>query len=161
MLGLENLALVRKRFTSSIWNARLVQASGSRSSPHGIRCGPRAEAKDAYTRGHSILVSHTAWPPPRSWARGPGWDASGCAASCNDIGKMYRAACFTSGHLTAESSASLRSPGPGERMCTAGSDSPDCCDRAITPRARMGRSFRWLTGREIPIEASIVALRCV
>lgn len=132
----------------------------------GIQMLARAlEAKDAYTRGHSIRVSHYAVATAANLGfDGPGLDGIRLGGELHDIGKIgtREAVLHKPGSLTAEEFRQIAEhPALGERMLSPlAHESPDVLRIVRSHHERLdGRGFPdGLRGENIPIEARIVAV---
>ena len=133
----------------------------------GVQMLARAlEAKDAYTRGHSIRVSQYAvgTAPAARIRRRRASTASGWAGSCTTSGRSARArrCCTSPGTLTDEEFRQITEhPALGERMLLPlAQESPDVLRIVRSHHERLdGRGFPdGLRGEKIPIEARIVAV---
>jgi putative nucleotidyltransferase with HDIG domain len=132
----------------------------------GIQMLARAlEAKDAYTRGHSIRVSRYAVATAaRLGFDGAGLDGIRLGGELHDIGKIgtREAVLHKPGSLTAEEFRQITEhPALGERMLSPlAHESPDVLRIVRSHHERLdGRGFPdGLRGDCIPIEARIVAV---
>lgn len=132
----------------------------------GIQMLARAlEAKDAYTRGHSIRVSRYAVATAANLGfDGPGLDGIRLGGELHDIGKIgtREAVLHKPGSLTAEEFRQIAEhPALGERMLSPlAHESPDVLRIVRSHHERLdGRGFPdGLRGENIPIEARIVAV---
>src|ERR687896_485671 len=132
----------------------------------GIQMLARAlEAKDAYTRGHSIRVSQYAVATAaRLGFDGPGLDGIRLGGELHDIGKIgtREAVLHKAGTLTDEEFRQITEhPLLGERMLSPlAHESPDVLRIVRSHHERLdGRGFPdGLRGEKIPIEARIVAV---
>jgi putative two-component system response regulator len=132
----------------------------------GIQMLARAlEAKDAYTRGHSIRVSHYAVATAaRLGFDGSGLDGIRLGGELHDIGKIgtREAVLHKPGRLTADEFRQITEhPALGERMLSPlAHETPDVLRIVRSHHERMdGRGFPdGLRGDSIPIEARIVAV---
>jgi len=123
------------------------------------------EAKDAYTRGHSIRVSQYAVATAsRLGFDGPGLDGIRLGGELHDIGKIgtREAVLHKAGALTAEEFRQITEhPALGERMLAPlAHESPDVLRIVRSHHERLdGAGFPdGLRGDKIPIEARIVAV---
>ncbi|HUR94575.1 MAG TPA: HD domain-containing phosphohydrolase [Gemmatimonadales bacterium] len=132
----------------------------------GVQMLARAlEAKDAYTRGHSIRVSQYAvGTAQRLGFEGPSLDGIRLGGELHDIGKIgtREAVLHKPGTLTADEFRQITEhPALGERMLMPlAQDSPDVLRIVRSHHERLdGRGFPdGLRGEKIPIEARIVAV---
>jgi putative two-component system response regulator len=132
----------------------------------GVQMLARAlEAKDAYTRGHSIRVSRYAVATAaRLGFEGAGLDGIRLGGELHDIGKIgtREAVLHKPGRLTAEEFRQITEhPALGEKMLSPlAHDSPDVLRIVRSHHERLdGRGFPdGLRGEKIPIEARIVAV---
>ena len=132
----------------------------------GIQMLARAlEAKDAYTRGHSIRVSRYAVATAANLGfDGPGLDGIRLGGELHDIGKIgtREAVLHKPGSLTADEFRQIAEhPALGERMLSPlAHESPDVLRIVRSHHERLdGRGFPdGLRGENIPIEARIVAV---
>jgi putative two-component system response regulator len=132
----------------------------------GIQMLARAlEAKDAYTRGHSIRVSrYSVATAARLGFDGAGLDGIRLGGELHDIGKIgtREAVLHKPGSLTADEFRQIAEhPALGERMLSPlAHDSPDVLRIVRSHHERLdGRGFPdGLRGEMIPIEARIVAV---
>ena len=132
----------------------------------GIQMLARAlEAKDAYTRGHSIRVSQYAVATAAELGfDGPGLDGIRLGGELHDIGKIgtREAVLHKAGSLTAEEFRQITEhPALGERMLAPlAHESPDVLRIVRSHHERLdGAGFPdGLRGEKIPIEARIVAV---
>ena len=132
----------------------------------GIQMLARAlEAKDAYTRGHSIRVSHYAVATAaRLGFDGAALDGIRLGGELHDIGKIgtREAVLHKPGTLTADEFRQITEhPALGERMLfPLAHESPDVLRIVRSHHERLdGRGFPdGLRGENIPIEARIVAV---
>ena len=133
----------------------------------GVQMLARAlEAKDAYTRGHSIRVSQYAvgTAPAARLRRAPSLDGIRLGGELHDIGKIgtREAVLHKPGTLTAEEFRQITEhPALGERMLLPlARESPDVLRIVRSHHERLdGRGFPdGLRGEKIPIEARIVAV---
>jgi response regulator RpfG family c-di-GMP phosphodiesterase len=132
----------------------------------GVQMLARAlEAKDAYTRGHSIRVSQYAvGTAQRLGFDGPGLDGIRLGGELHDIGKIgtREAVLHKPGTLTDEEFRQITEhPVLGERMLLPlAQESPDVLRIVRSHHERLdGRGFPdGLRGEMIPIEARIVAV---
>src|SRR5215210_6600750 len=132
----------------------------------GVQMLARAlEAKDAYTRGHSIRVSQYAVATAsRLGFTGAGLDGIRLGGELHDIGKIgtREAVLHKPGSLTPEEFRQIcEHPALGERMLSPlARESPDVLKIVRSHHERLdGRGFPdGLRGEKIPIEARIVAV---
>jgi cyclic di-GMP phosphodiesterase len=132
----------------------------------GVQMLARAlEAKDAYTRGHSIRVSQYAvGTAQRLGFDGPSLDGIRLGGELHDIGKIgtREAVLHKPGRLTDEEFRQITEhPALGERMLLPlAAESPDVLRIVRSHHERLdGRGFPdGLRGEKIPIEARIVAV---
>ncbi len=132
----------------------------------GIQMLARAlEAKDAYTRGHSIRVSHYAVATAaRLGFDGAALDGIRLGGELHDIGKIgtREAVLHKPGRLTADEFRQITEhPALGERMLSPlAHESPDVLRIVRSHHERLdGRGFPdGLRGDSIPVEARIVAV---
>ena len=132
----------------------------------GVQMLARAlEAKDAYTRGHSIRVSQYAvGTAQRLGFDGPSLDGIRLGGELHDIGKIgtREAVLHKPGTLTDEEFRQITEhPALGERMLLPlAQESPDVLRIVRSHHERLdGRGFPdGLRGEKIPIEARIVAV---
>jgi putative two-component system response regulator len=132
----------------------------------GVQMLARAlEAKDAYTRGHSIRVSQYAVGTARRLGfEGPSLDGIRLGGELHDIGKIgtREAVLHKPGTLTDEEFRQITEhPALGERMLLPlAAESPDVLRIVRSHHERLdGRGFPdGLRGEKIPIEARIVAV---
>ena len=132
----------------------------------GVQMLARAlEAKDAYTRGHSIRVSRYAVATAeRLGFDGPSLDGIRLGGELHDIGKIgtREAVLHKPGMLTADEFRQITEhPALGERMLSPlAQESPDVLRIVRSHHERLdGRGFPdGLRGAKIPIEARIVAV---
>jgi putative nucleotidyltransferase with HDIG domain len=132
----------------------------------GVQMLARAlEAKDAYTRGHSIRVSQYAvGTATRLGFDGPSLDGIRLGAELHDIGKIgtREAVLHKPGTLTEDEFRQITEhPVLGERMLSAlAREQPDVLRIVRSHHERLdGRGFPdGLRGEKIPIEARIVAV---
>jgi putative nucleotidyltransferase with HDIG domain len=132
----------------------------------GVQMLARAlEAKDAYTRGHSIRVSQYAvGTAERLGFDGPSLDGIRLGAELHDIGKIgtREAVLHKPGTLTEDEFRQITEhPVLGERMLSAlAREQPDVLRIVRSHHERLdGRGFPdGLRGERIPIEARIVAV---
>ncbi len=132
----------------------------------GVQMLARAlEAKDAYTRGHSIRVSQYAvGTAQRLGFEGPSLDGIRLGGELHDIGKIgtREAVLHKPGSLTEEEFRQISEhPALGERMLLPlAQESPDVLRIVRSHHERLdGRGFPdGLRGQRIPIEARIVAV---
>lgn len=132
----------------------------------GVQMLARAlEAKDAYTRGHSIRVSQYAVGTARRLGfEGPSLDGIRLGGELHDIGKIgtREAVLHKPGSLTEEEFRQISEhPALGERMLLPlAQESPDVLRIVRSHHERLdGRGFPdGLRGQQIPIEARIVAV---
>jgi response regulator RpfG family c-di-GMP phosphodiesterase len=132
----------------------------------GVQMLARAlEAKDAYTRGHSIRVSQYAVGTARRLGfDGPSLDGIRLGGELHDIGKigMREAVLHKPGTLTDDEFRQITEhPALGERMLLPlAAESPDVLRIVRSHHERLdGRGFPdGLRGEKIPIEARIVAV---
>ena len=133
---------------------------------HGVQMLARAlEAKDAYTRGHSIRVSQYAvGTAERLGFDGPSLDGIRLGAELHDIGKIgtREAVLHKPGSLTDDEFRQITEhPVLGERMLAGlAREQPDVLRIVRSHHERLdGRGFPdGLRGDKIPIEARIVAV---
>src|ERR671912_694743 len=132
----------------------------------GVQMLARAlEAKDAYTRGHSIRVSqYSVGTAARLGFDGPSLDGIRLGAELHDIGKIgtREAVLHKPGTLTEDEFLQIHEhPVLGERMLSAlAREQPDVLRIVRSHHERLdGRGFPdGLRGERIPIEARIVAV---
>jgi putative nucleotidyltransferase with HDIG domain len=132
----------------------------------GVQMLARAlEAKDAYTRGHSIRVSRYAVATARSMGfEGSSLDGIRLGGELHDIGKIgtRESVLHKPGSLTADEFRQISEhPVLGERMLSPlARESPDVLRIVRSHHERLdGRGFPdGLRGERIPIEARIVAV---
>ena len=132
----------------------------------GVQMLARAlEAKDAYTRGHSIRVSqYSVGTAARLGFDGPSLDGIRLGAELHDIGKIgtREAVLHKPGTLTEDEFRQITEhPVLGERMLSAlAREQPDVLRIVRSHHERLdGRGFPdGLRGEKIPIEARIVAV---
>ena len=132
----------------------------------GVQMLARAlEAKDAYTRGHSIRVSqYSVGTAERLGFDGPSLDGIRLGAELHDIGKIgtREAVLHKPGSLTEDEFRQITEhPVLGERMLSAlAREQPDVLRIVRSHHERLdGRGFPdGLRGEKIPIEARIVAV---
>src|SRR5918995_4887228 len=132
----------------------------------GVQMLARAlEAKDAYTRGHSIRVSqYSVGTAARLGFDGPSLDGIRLGAELHDIGKIgtREAVLHKPGTLTEDEFRQITEhPVLGERMLSAlAHESPDVLRIVRSHHERLdGAGFPdGLRGEKIPIEARIVAV---
>ncbi|MBA3316566.1 MAG: response regulator [Gemmatimonadales bacterium] len=132
----------------------------------GVQMLARAlEAKDSYTRGHSIRVSQYAVATASHMGfEGPSLDGIRLGGELHDIGKIgtREAVLHKAGSLTAEEFRQISEhPVLGERMLAPlAQESPDVLRIVRSHHERLdGRGFPdGLRGANIPIEARIVAV---
>lgn len=167
--ALEKRALVLQNRFYHQHLERQVQVQAQRIQElflQGIQMLVRAlEAKDAYTRGHSIRVSRYAVATAaRLGFDGPGLDGIRLGGELHDIGKIgtREAVLHKAGRLTAEEFRQISEhPALGERMLSPlAHESPDVLRIVRSHHERLdGAGFPdGLRGENIPIEARIVAV---
>lgn len=167
--ALEKRALVLQNRFYQEHLERQVQEQAQRIQElflQGIQMLARAlEAKDAYTRGHSIRVSRYAVATAaRLGFDGPGLDGIRLGGELHDIGKIgtREAVLHKPGSLTADEFRQIAEhPALGERMLAPlAHESPDVLRIVRSHHERLdGRGFPdGLRGESIPIEARIVAV---
>jgi response regulator RpfG family c-di-GMP phosphodiesterase len=167
--ALEKRALVLQNRFYQEHLERQVQEQAQRIQElflQGIQMLARAlEAKDAYTRGHSIRVSQYAVATAaRLGFDGPGLEGIRLGGELHDIGKIgtREAVLHKPGLLTADEFRQITEhPALGERMLSPlAHESPDVLRIVRSHHERLdGRGFPdGLRGESIPIEARIVAV---
>jgi putative two-component system response regulator len=167
--ALEKRALVLQNRFYQQHLERQVQAQAQRIQElflQGVQMLARAlEAKDAYTRGHSIRVSQYAVATAaRLGFDGPGLDGIRLGGELHDIGKIgtREAVLHKPSSLTPEEFRQITEhPALGERMLSPlAHESPDVLRIVRSHHERLdGRGFPdGLRGEKIPIEARIVAV---
>ena len=167
--ALEKRALVLQNRFYQKHLERQVQEQAQRIQElflQGIQMLARAlEAKDAYTRGHSIRVSQYAVATAAELGfDGPGLDGIRLGGELHDIGKIgtREAVLHKPGSLTAEEFRQITEhPALGERMLAPlAHESPDVLRIVRSHHERLdGAGFPdGLRGEKIPIEARIVAV---
>jgi putative two-component system response regulator len=167
--ALEKRALVLQNRFYQEHLERQVQEQGQRIQElflQGVQMLARAlEAKDAYTRGHSIRVSRYAVATAsRLGFEGAGLDGIRLGGELHDIGKIgtREAVLHKAGSLTAEEFRQITEhPALGEKMLSPlAHESPDVLRIVRSHHERLdGRGFPdGLRGDNIPIEARIVAV---
>ncbi len=167
--ALEKRALVLQNRFYQEHLERQVQEQATRIQElflQGVQMLARAlEAKDAYTRGHSIRVSQYAVATAaRLGFAGPGLDGIRLGGELHDIGKigtresvLHKPSCLT----PEEFKQITEHPVLGERMLSPlAHESPDVLRIVRSHHERLdGRGFPdGLRGEKIPIEARIVAV---
>ncbi len=167
--ALEKRALVLQNRFYQEHLERQVQEQATRIQElflQGVQMLARAlEAKDAYTRGHSIRVSQYAVATAaRLGFAGPGLDGIRLGGELHDIGKigtresvLHKPSCLT----PEEFKQITEHPVLGERMLSPlAHESPDVLRIVRSHHERLdGRGFPdGLRGERIPIEARIVAV---
>lgn len=167
--ALEKRALIlRNRFYQQHLESRL-QTQGNRIKElflQGVQLLARAlEAKDAYTRGHSIRVSHYAVATARAMGLEDGaLDDIRLGGELHDIGKIgtREAVLHKPGRLTEAEQGQIREHVTlGEQMLSPlAHESPTVLRCVRSHHERMdGRGFPdGLAGNRIPIEARIIAV---
>jgi putative two-component system response regulator len=167
--ALEKRALVLQNRFYQEHLERQVQEQAQRIQElflQGVQMLARAlEAKDAYTRGHSIRVSRYAVATAaRLGFVGAGLDGIRLGGELHDIGKIgtREAVLHKPGSLTAEEFRQITEhPALGERMLSPlAHESPDVLRIVRSHHERLdGRGFPdGLRGDNIPVEARIVAV---
>jgi len=167
--ALEKRALVLQNRCYQETLERQVQAQARRIQElflQGVQMLARAlEAKDAYTRGHSIRVSQYAvGTAERLGFDGPGLDGIRLGGELHDIGKIgtREAVLHKPGSLTADEFRQITEhPLLGERMLSPlAAEQPDVLRIVRSHHERLdGGGFPdGLRGEKIPIEARIVAV---
>jgi putative two-component system response regulator len=167
--ALEKRALVLQNRFYQEHLERQVQEQAQRIQElflQGVQMLARAlEAKDAYTRGHSIRVSRYAVATaPRLGFVGVGLEGIRLGGELHDIGKIgtREAVLHKPGSLTAEEFRQITEhPALGERMLSPlAHESPDVLRIVRSHHERLdGTGFPdGLRGENIPIEARIVAV---